>query len=154
MRHPLIRQDKRNRVISRLQLAQSRESCIAGVRAHHAIVLRIMPSQIALNRAQRSWASGPARATGTGSANISVTKSVQAQISDISDMTLTNWSVGDPDVQLTSNICVYSSTGSYKVTATGSGLLNIFTIASGSGDGDPDHQTLSASAGARPLIAS
>ncbi len=74
---------------------------------------------------------GSLGATSTGSANISITKSVQAQISDISDMTLANWSVGDGDVTLYSNVCVYSSTGSYKVTATGSGLVNAFTIASG-----------------------
>jgi hypothetical protein len=69
--------------------------------------------------------------TSTGTANISITKSVQAQISDLSDMTLSNWNVGQGAVTLTSNVCIYSSTGSYKVTASGSGLLNIFTIASG-----------------------
>jgi hypothetical protein len=74
---------------------------------------------------------GSLGSTSTGTANISITKSVQAQISDISDMTLSNWSVGDGAVTLTSNICVYSSTGSYKVTATGSGLLNAFSISSG-----------------------
>jgi hypothetical protein len=68
--------------------------------------------------------------TSSGGATISVTKSVQAQISDIQDMTLSNWSVGDPAVTLYSNVCVYSSTGGYKVTATGSGLAGIFTISS------------------------
>lgn len=75
---------------------------------------------------------GTLGATSTGSANISVTKSVQAQISDISDMTLTNWSIGDGAVTLSSNVCVYSSTGNYKVTATGSGSGSAFSIASGS----------------------
>jgi hypothetical protein len=74
---------------------------------------------------------GTLGATSQGSATISVTKSVQAQISDISDLTWPNWSVGDAAISLTSNICVYSSTGNYKVTATGSGLANIFTINSG-----------------------
>jgi len=74
---------------------------------------------------------GTLGATSTGSVNISITKSVQAQISDLSDMTLANWSVGDPAVTLFSNACIYSSTGSYKVTATGSGVANIFTISSG-----------------------
>lgn len=74
---------------------------------------------------------GTLGATSTGSANISVTKSVQAQISDIQDMTLSNWSVGGGAVTLHSDVCIYSSTGSYKVTATGSGLANAFTIASG-----------------------
>lgn len=70
--------------------------------------------------------------TSTGSSSISVTKSVQAQITDISDMTLSNWSIGDGAVTLNSNVCVYSSTGSYKVTASGSGIANLFTLASGS----------------------
>jgi hypothetical protein len=70
--------------------------------------------------------------TSTGSANISITKSVQAQISDISDMTLANWSIGQGAVTLSSNICIYSSTGNYKITATGNGASNAFTIASGS----------------------
>lgn len=74
---------------------------------------------------------GTLGATSSGTSNISVTKAIQAQISDISDMTLSNWSVGDPAVQLYSNVCVYSSTGSYKVTATGSGSGSAFTIASG-----------------------
>lgn len=74
---------------------------------------------------------GTLGATSTGTVNISITKSVQAQISDLSDMTLVNWSVGDPAVTLFSNACIYSSTGSYKVTATGSGASNAFTVASG-----------------------
>lgn len=74
---------------------------------------------------------GTLGSTSTGTAQISVTKNVQAQISDIQDMTLSNWSVGDGAVTLTSNVCVYSSTGTYKVTATGSGLLGIYTIGSG-----------------------
>ena len=69
--------------------------------------------------------------TSTGIVNLSITKSVQAQISDLTDMTLPNWSIGDPAVQLTSNVCVYSSTGNYRITATGSGLANIFTLGSG-----------------------
>ncbi len=74
---------------------------------------------------------GTLGATSTGTVNISITKSVQAQISDLSDMTLSNWSVGDGAVTLFSNACIYSSTGSYKVTASGSGTGNAFTIASG-----------------------
>ena len=76
---------------------------------------------------------GALGATSVGSATISVTKAIQAQISDISDMTLANWSVGDGAVTLSSNVCVYSSTGSYKVTATGSGAGSAFSITSGSG---------------------
>ncbi len=70
--------------------------------------------------------------TSTGTANISVTKTVQAQITDLSDMTLASWSIGQGAIQLYSNACIYSSTGNYKVTATGSGTSSAFTIASGS----------------------
>ena len=75
---------------------------------------------------------GTLGATSTGTANISITKSVQAQISDLSDMTLSSWSIGQGAVTLYSNVCIYSSTGGYKVTATGSGSSNAYTIASGS----------------------
>ena len=80
------------------------------------------------------WAAtqGTLGATSTGTVNISITKSVQTQISDLSDMTLSNWSVGDGAVTLFSNACIYSSTGSYKVTATGNGAGNAFNVASGS----------------------
>lgn len=74
---------------------------------------------------------GSLAATSQGSLNISVTKSVQAEISDLSDVTLANWSLGDGNVTLFSNVCIYSSTGNYKITANGSGLAGIFTIASG-----------------------
>lgn len=74
---------------------------------------------------------GSLGAISTGSVNISITKSVQAQISNLTDMVVANWSVGDGAVQLTSNACIYSSTGSYKVTASGSGPMAAFSIASG-----------------------
>ena len=71
--------------------------------------------------------------TSQGVVNISITKSVQAMITDLSDsnMTLANWSLDQGAVTLYSNACIYSSTGNYKVTATGSGAAGIFTIASG-----------------------
>ncbi|MES2661943.1 MAG: hypothetical protein V4629_01440 [Pseudomonadota bacterium] len=75
---------------------------------------------------------GTLGATSTGTATISVTKSVQAQISDLQDMTLANWGVGDGAVSLSSNVCVYSSTGNYKVTASGSGAASAFTLSNGS----------------------
>ena len=74
---------------------------------------------------------GSLGSTSTGVANISITKSVQAQISDLTDMALSHWSIGDGAVTLSTNVCVYSSTGNYKVTATGSGLVGAYTINSG-----------------------
>lgn len=80
----------------------------------------------------QAWAAsqGTLGLTSQGSATISITKNVQARISNISDMTLSNWNVGDAAVVLHSNVCIYSSTGGYKVTATGD-TLGLFTIASG-----------------------
>jgi len=75
---------------------------------------------------------GTTGSTSSGSSNITITKPVQAQISDLTDMTLSSWTAGDGAVTLTDNVCVYSSTGSYKVTATGSGASNAFSLASGS----------------------
>ncbi len=86
---------------------------------------------ILLSGAAHASTQGSLGNTSTGSANISVTKSVQAQITDISDMTLANWTVGSGAVTLYSNVCIYSSTGNYQITATGSGLAGIFTISSG-----------------------
>ena len=90
-------------------------------------------SALALLSSTPTFAATPGTlgATSTGTVNISITKSVQAQISDLTDMTWPNWSIGDPAITMTSDVCVYSSTGSYRVTATGSGLANIFTLGSG-----------------------
>ena len=52
MRHPLIRQHQRHRIVASLQLAQRGQPRIARIRPHHAIILCIVPAQIALNRAQ------------------------------------------------------------------------------------------------------
>ena len=94
------------------------------------IFLSLIGSVFALSSANAAT-QGTLGLTSTGSANISVTKSVQAQISDLTDMTLSNWSIGQGAVTLYSNVCIYSSTGSYKVTASGDGLLNAFTIGTG-----------------------
>ncbi len=96
----------------------------------HALAFSLLLGT-ALSTTGQAATIGTLGSTSTGTANISVTKSVQAQISDLSDMTLSNWTIGQGAVALSSNVCVYSSTGNYKVTATGSGLANIFTIASG-----------------------
>lgn len=74
---------------------------------------------------------GSVGATSTGTISISITKSFQADITDLSDMTYGSWNISNGAVTMTSNVCVYSSTGNYTVTATGSGALSIFTLASG-----------------------
>ena len=74
---------------------------------------------------------GTLGATSTGSVNISITKSYQADITDLTDMTYGAWNISNGAVTLTSNVCVYSSTGSYTVAATGSGTSGAFTLGSG-----------------------
>ncbi|MGE0754245.1 MAG: hypothetical protein AB7L92_03695 [Alphaproteobacteria bacterium] len=97
------------------------------------IAKTLLASLIVTVMANHAWAAtqGTLGATSQGSANISITKSLQAQITGIDDMTLANWSIGDGAVTLTSDVCIYSSTGSYTVRATGSGAANAFTISSG-----------------------
>lgn len=97
----------------------------------HLPVVAVLGMALAATSPAFAATQGILGSTSTGSANISITKNVQAQISDLSDMTLANWSIGDGAVTLHTNVCVYSSTGNYKVTATGSGLLNAFSINSG-----------------------
>ncbi len=70
--------------------------------------------------------------TSTGSAEISIKKADQARISGIQDLVIADWSIGDGPVKVSSDICIYSSTGSYRVTATGSGSGSSFKITSGS----------------------
>jgi len=98
---------------------------------HFSRLALFILSGIGFTLSAQAATQGSLGSTSQGVANISVTKSVQAQISDLSDMTLANWTLGEGAVTLYSNVCIYSSTGNYKVTATGSGLLGAFTIASG-----------------------
>ncbi len=75
----------------------------------HSKVVYIAVSALFLgvSYAAEAATQGSLGSTSTGTANISITKSVQAQISDLSDMTLSNWNVGEGAVTLTSNVCVY-----------------------------------------------
>jgi hypothetical protein len=93
--------------------------------------LLLFLSTLLVSGAAQASTQGTLGATSTGSSNISITKSVQAQITDISDMSA-SWSIGQSAIALYSNVCIYSSTGSYKVTASGSGTGSAFTLASGS----------------------
>lgn len=68
-----------------------------------------------------------------GSLVFTVTKPAYASITDLNDLTLTNWLQGDGAVTLTDDLCVYATgiNGGYTVTATGSGAGGAFTLASG-----------------------
>ncbi len=71
-------------------------------------------------------------ATSTGSVSINASVPARVRISGLTDVDLTN---SDPsvDAQVAQNVCVFSNTATrgYRVTATGSGAANAFTLASG-----------------------
>lgn len=71
-------------------------------------------------------------ATSTGSVNINASVPARVRISGLTDVDLTN---SDPsvDAQVAQDICVWSNTATrgYRVTATGSGSANAFTLANG-----------------------
>lgn len=75
---------------------------------------------------------GSLGATSTGSVNINASVPARVRISGLTDVDLTNV---DPSVNALAaqNICVWSNTAArgYRVTATGSGAANAFTLASG-----------------------
>ena len=71
-------------------------------------------------------------ATSTGSVNINASVPARVRISGLTDIDLTN---SDPSVNalVAQNLCVWSNTATrgYRVTASGSGAANAFTLASG-----------------------
>lgn len=71
--------------------------------------------------------------TSTGSVNINVTKPARASITNLSDMTVTNWLTGGGDQVLTNDVCVYSTrpSGGYTIRASGSGVGGGFLLANG-----------------------
>ena len=76
---------------------------------------------------------GTLGATSTGSVAISVTKPARANISNLSDLTVSSWVTGGGNQVLTEDVCVYSTrpNGGYTVKATGSGTASAFTLANG-----------------------
>jgi hypothetical protein len=71
--------------------------------------------------------------TSTGTTDISVTKTKLAQISALTDLTIASYTLGGGDQHMESTACIYSSSvnGGYRVTATGSGATNAFTLDDG-----------------------
>jgi hypothetical protein len=58
-----------------------------------------------------------------GTTDVSIVKGDTAQITGLQDIILVPWTVGDPAPAGTSPACVYTSTGSYQLTATSSNGL-------------------------------
>ena len=74
---------------------------------------------------------GSLAANSSGSLVISVVKPPRANISGLSDLSVSGWVVGDGDQTVSEDICVYSTrpSGGYTVKATGTGSGNGFTLA-------------------------
>jgi len=71
---------------------------------------------------------GSLGATSTGSINISIKTALRAQLSGLTDITLTGV---DPSVNLSNaqNVCAWTNSGTgYTITATGSGAASAFLI--------------------------
>jgi hypothetical protein len=70
--------------------------------------------------------------TSTGSVSISASVPSRVRISGLSDVAFTNVDPG-VDASNAQNVCVWSNTATkgYRVTATGSGTANAFTLANG-----------------------
>ena len=92
-----------------------------------AAVLATAPAGVANASTQ-----GSLGATSTGSVSISASVPSRVRISGLSDVAFTN---ADPSVDASNaqNVCVWSNTATrgYRVTATGSGAANAFTLANG-----------------------
>lgn len=71
--------------------------------------------------------------TSSGSLNFSVSKPARADITNLSDLRLPGWIIGDGPVVMTEDVCVYSTrpSGGYTVRATGSGAGGAFELSNG-----------------------
>ncbi len=65
----------------------------------------------------------------TGNLVVSVSKPAQARVTDLNDMVVLGWEIGDGAILISDDICVYSSSaGRYLVNATGSGAGGAYTL--------------------------
>lgn len=69
----------------------------------------------------------------TGTMNVGVIKAARADITSLADLSRGAWSVGDGDIVLTNDVCVYSTrpSGGYTIQPSGSGSGGAFTLANG-----------------------
>ena len=75
---------------------------------------------------------GSVGATSTGSVDIDLTVPQLARISALNDIALGTWT-GTGGLSGSDSLCVWTTTGAYNVTATGSGAGGAFTLDDGSG---------------------
>lgn len=73
---------------------------------------------------------GAVGSTSTGSVSISVTVPNLVRLTNLDDISLGTWS-GTGDMSGSDNVCVWSTTRKYAITATGSGTSGAFTLTNG-----------------------
>ena len=77
---------------------------------------------------------GTLGSTSSGSLSITVTVPSLARITKLADIALGTWTGTGAMNGSDNSICVWSSTGGYSITATGSGAANAFTLAGTGGN--------------------
>ncbi len=86
---------------------------------------------LSMPAAVRSATQGSLGPTSTGTLNINVAIPNHVRISQLDDINLGTWDgVTDPLAGF-DDLCVYSSTRAYKLTASGSGAASAFTVSDG-----------------------
>ncbi len=101
--------------------------------AYTGLITAVMLVSATLQPAAWAATQGTIGATSTGSITISVTKTARARISNLNDMTLAAWEEANGTVQLTDDVCIYSTrpNGTYTIRADGSGPSNGYMLANG-----------------------
>jgi hypothetical protein len=76
---------------------------------------------------------GQVGSTSAGQLEVTATSPTMVRITAVNDVGLGNWD-GASDLQASDSLCVWSNTGAYALTASGSGPGGEFQLTGGSGD--------------------
>lgn len=101
----------------------------------YAAIIGLVSCSVLVPATSFSATDGSLGATSTGTVDIEVVKPAQARITGMTDMAIPSWVIGGGDQALFTNVCIYSTSGDYTVTATGDGASNAFTLTDGLGSG-------------------
>jgi len=99
-----------------------------------SVTFRVIVALTALAPGSRAATEGTLGSTSTCTLNFSVTMPARADITNLTDLSLSGWVAGDGAVTLSEDVCVYSTrpSGGYTVLANGSGTGGAFTLNNGS----------------------
>ena len=99
----------------------------------YAAILGLVTCSVLIPTTTFSATDGTLGNDSTGTVDITVVKPAQARITGMTDMSIPSWVIGDGDQALFTNVCIYSTSGDYTVTASGSGTASAFTLTDGLG---------------------